>query len=358
MEAQEVNIQTTFEESIWCEGKLEGKDRLLIGCIYRSESGSNENNSKLRELIQKISKLSYSHILIMGDFNYKDIKWDNWSIPGCNESSEEFLFVEALRDSFLHQHITQPTRVRHGQEPSILDLVLTNEEGMIENIDYGNPLGKSDHLVLTFEFKYYTKRNTKDKNVQIYAKGKYDLMEAELRAIKWEAELQEREADVNKQWKYIKERILEAADKYIPSKRIKKDKSSNTKINNEMRQLIRKKHRLWQRYRDRNYSDDEKYKHYCRVRNKVRKATRYQQKCQEKVIAENAKTNPKKFWQYINQRTKTSSGIADLEDTATGRLTSNEKKKAKILATFFTSVFTQWGLKKCQRSIRGNSKKR
>ena len=62
MEAQEVNIQTTFEESIWCEGKLEGKDRLLIGCIYRSESGSNENNSKLRELIQKISKLSYSHI--------------------------------------------------------------------------------------------------------------------------------------------------------------------------------------------------------------------------------------------------------------------------------------------------------
>ena len=60
-------------------------------------------------------------------------------------------------------------------------------------------------------------------------------MEAELRAIKWEAELQEREADVSKQWKYIKERILEAADKYIPSKRIKKDKSSNTKINNEMR---------------------------------------------------------------------------------------------------------------------------
>ena len=112
---------------------------------------------------------------------------------------------------------------------------------MIENIDYGNPLGKSDHLVLTFEFKCYTKRNTKDKNVQIYAKGKYDLMEAELRAIKWEAKLQEREADVNKQWKYIKERILEAADKYIPSKRIKKDKSSNTKINNEMRQLIRKK---------------------------------------------------------------------------------------------------------------------
>ena len=32
----------------------------------------------------------------MGDFNYKDIKWENWSTPGCNESSDEFLFVEAF----------------------------------------------------------------------------------------------------------------------------------------------------------------------------------------------------------------------------------------------------------------------
>ena len=74
---------------------------------------------------------------------------------------KSFLFVEALSDSFLHQHITQPTSVRHGWEPSILDLVLTNEEGIIENIDYRNPLGKSDHLVLTFEFKCCTKKEYK-----------------------------------------------------------------------------------------------------------------------------------------------------------------------------------------------------
>ena len=151
------------------------------------------------------------------------------------------MFVEALQDSFFHQHIMQLTWVRYGQGPSILDSVLTNEEGMIEHTDYGNTLGKSDHLVLTFKFKCYTKQNIKEKTVQIYTKGKYDQMEAELKGIKWEAELQEREADVNKQWNYIKERILEAADKYIPKKRIKKDKSSYNNTTNETRKLTKEK---------------------------------------------------------------------------------------------------------------------
>ena len=60
----------------------------------------------------------------MRDFNYKDIKWNQkWSTPGLSESSEEFLFVENLRDYYLYQHITKPTRTRQGQELSILDLV-------------------------------------------------------------------------------------------------------------------------------------------------------------------------------------------------------------------------------------------
>ena len=118
-----------------------------------------------------------------------------------------------MRDRvYLYQHITKPTRTRQGQEPSILNLVLSNEEGMIQDIEYLSPFGKSDHLVIS-----------------------------------------------------------------------------------RMRDLIKRKHRAWQRYSECNYMDENKLMMCRRLRNKVRKVTRYRQKCQEKEIANEAKTNLKKF---------------------------------------------------------------
>ena len=44
---KEVHFLKIFEESLWCEVNLTGPDRLLIGCIYSSESGTEENNCKM-----------------------------------------------------------------------------------------------------------------------------------------------------------------------------------------------------------------------------------------------------------------------------------------------------------------------
>ena len=66
------------------------------------------------------------------------------------------LFVECIRDSYLVQHVTQPTRIRTGNEPSVLDLIFTNEEGMMSDLNYQSSLGKSDHLLISFSFNCYT----------------------------------------------------------------------------------------------------------------------------------------------------------------------------------------------------------
>ena len=130
LNSSEVTIKENYEEGIWAEILLASQDKLLIGVIYRSDSGSVENNMELLSTMQDVSNFKHSHKLIMGDFNFTDIDWNNWNTPH-SEDHIEHKFIECVRDTFLFQHVTKPTRGRIGQNPSILDLIFTNEEGMI-----------------------------------------------------------------------------------------------------------------------------------------------------------------------------------------------------------------------------------
>ena len=163
-----------------------------------TEVGKSDNNKMLNKLLKEAKQKRYSHLLIMGDFNYKDIMWNqDWSTPSLSENSEEFLFVETLRDCYLYQHIDKPTRTRVGQEPSILDLVITNEEGMVEGVEYLSLLGKSDHLVINFNLKCYIQQTKRIKEIYCHGKGNCTDMGLELMKINWNEELDNRKEDVN-----------------------------------------------------------------------------------------------------------------------------------------------------------------
>ena len=75
--------------------------------------------------------------------------------------------------------------------------------------------------------------------------------------------------------------------------------------------LIRKKHRLWQRYIE--TGDQMKYKEYAKIRNRVKKVFRKAKIKTEKGIAKQAKQNPKVFWRYVNSKRKIQSKVGDLE---------------------------------------------
>ena len=64
----------------------------------------------------------------------------------------------------------------------------------------------------------------------------------------------------------------------------------------------------------------------------------------ERDIAKESKTNPKKFWQYVNKKTKIKQGIPDLvyeDEDGEEKSATNDKEKAEVLADFFSSVFTE-----------------
>ena len=64
-------------------------------------------------------------------------------------------FIEVVCDCYLHQHLEKPTRKRGNDEPSLIDLVLTDEVMQVPDIVYHAPLGKSDHNIISFNFNCY-----------------------------------------------------------------------------------------------------------------------------------------------------------------------------------------------------------
>jgi len=73
-------MSENFEDSVWCSVKTNDK-RLLIGVCYRSPQSSKENNLKLLSVMDKaVNQCGYYRILIMGDFNFRDIDYKNYVV--------------------------------------------------------------------------------------------------------------------------------------------------------------------------------------------------------------------------------------------------------------------------------------
>ena len=108
-----------------------------------------------------------------------------------------------------------------------------------------------------------------------------------------------------------------------------------------IRKLIKKKHGLWTRYietRDRTVEGQ-----YKRIRNQVRKETREINKTIQKDIAKTCKDNPKKFWQFVNSKTKTSRSIGNMTVTDPSgklRIIENDLEKAELFSDHFQKIFT------------------
>ena len=88
--ADKVNLNTSFKECLFVELKLTNKRKLLFGCIYRSDAGSDEKNEELINMIKTTSPLNYSHIITVGDFNLPDINWKNWTTKSNNPNNLNF----------------------------------------------------------------------------------------------------------------------------------------------------------------------------------------------------------------------------------------------------------------------------
>ena len=328
-----VQFKCNFKEIVAAEILLKNNDSLIVILIYRSPNSTVSNNDELYKLIKNLTNLHYSHILMLGDFNYPNIKWSeqNNGVAACHESSR---FIEAVMDAYLLQHIHVPTRYRQNQTSNILDLVFTNEINMINNITILPPIGYSDHVVINMNYNCYIETKNTENEIFLYNKSNYGQIRAELGNLNWENLLV---GNVNQTWTSFAKILKNTVHKYTPKIKLKTQNNICKWHNHATKKAMRKKQESWKQYCVR--GDDESYKKYTRARNQARWIARKSVKMYEKNIATQCKNDPKMFWKYVNSKLKTKEAIPDIVTEENVKLT-DDYSKAEEFNKFFCSVFT------------------
>ena len=142
------------QEIIVCELKTEDSNLLAIACVSRSP-----NSDNLNVLLKNISDKYNANLMVLGGFKYPRIDWVHYSTNSCINDSN-YKFLETTRDCFFQQYVKNSTRGRNSDNPSLLDLVLSNNDDLIDNVSLLPPLGKSDHSTIEVLLNYSSNNST------------------------------------------------------------------------------------------------------------------------------------------------------------------------------------------------------
>ena len=77
-------------------------------------------------------------------FNHGHIQWK--SVESTGGEDQQFLLL--IQESFLSQHVPELTR---GE--NVLDLFLSSQNELVDNVKMHEPLGNSDHNQIHFDIK-------------------------------------------------------------------------------------------------------------------------------------------------------------------------------------------------------------
>ena len=116
-----LEMEADCDIAVWCK-IVSGNSKLTIRLVYRSPNIDKEDNTKLQNAIKEVSK---GECIIIGDFSHGHIQWK--SLESTGGEDQQFLFL--IHDSFLTQHVLEPTR-----GDNVLDIVLSSQKELVDNV--------------------------------------------------------------------------------------------------------------------------------------------------------------------------------------------------------------------------------
>ena len=328
--------KTQFDESLWCTistGPVNQK--LLVGLIYRSPSSSCQNNDALLKAIESATEIKdVPHVLIMGDMNYPEIDFVTNSVNAGTDAAPT-KFLDKIQELFLYQHVTQFTRFRSNHEPSVLDYVITDDGNLIDEIHYDAPLGKSDHLFLSWFITLHVQQMHSCQEKLNFWKGDYAKINEALSNIDWKVIFCNQ--SVEEMWTSFKEIILRLTKLYVPIKKERKPRKNDwiskpTIKQMKLRSAALKKYRRYPSGRNRD--------HFLKLRNIVVNSVRSDEDSHRKHLLKNFKGQPKRFYSYMRKLQTVKDSVITLLKPD-GKLTETDKEAADLLGSVFSAAYTK-----------------
>ena len=211
------------------------------------------------------------------------------------------MFFAKTQELCLFQHGTDVTKIRQNQAPSKLDYVFTDEENLVDVVSYEVPLGKSDHVVLTWKLLLATPPVPSNQVKYNCHKGDYQSIRHSLQTIQWKDRWEG--STVNEMWMDLRKVLSEPVDAHIPLKRERKRRRN--RLSKQTRRKISERCKAWKQYcQCRSGRNFAKYKH---LRNEVNRAIREEEDQIEKRFLLDSSTIQKDFLDTcaVNRQSRT-----------------------------------------------------
>ena len=262
----------------------------------------------------------------MGDFNHGHIQWNSLESTGIED--QQFLFL--IQDSFLTQHVLEPTRGENA-----LDIVLSSQKELVDNVKIFEPLGNSDHNQIHFDINVKSESKNKKTYKRNFHKGNYKDMRKYLAKLDWNNMLMNKTAI--ECWNILKYEIESIIDTFVPYQ--KQGKQCRKKhLSKEAIRKIMLKQTMWRVYR--RTRKDEDYAKYKEALNAATTEIRQSKRSYEQKLACNIKNDSKSFYAYVRSKQNVQDKVGPLEDSA-GNIISQGLLMAEDLNGYFSSVFTK-----------------
>ena len=322
--AYEVQLQEEADcnDAIWCN-LVTGHTTVIIGVVYRCPNITKQNNEKIHNAINEVSK---GDCIIMGDFNHGNIKWDTLQSTGVEDS----MFLCLVQDNFLTQHVLEPTRAAR-----VLDIVLSSQKEFVDNVVIQEPLGSSDHNQLHFNIKIKSDKTKVKQCRRDFRKGNYKEIRKRLAHIDWNDKMKNKTA--TECWNILRGELDSAIDSFVPMKKQGK-RSKKKHLSKEAFRKIRHKQNMWRVYK--HTGKDQDYVVYKEALNAATNEVRKSKRNFELKLAQNIKSDSKSFYAYVRSKQNVRDKVGPLEDNAGDKITEGILM-AEELNMHFSPVFTR-----------------